>query len=250
MKIKWILLTLFVLFIVAVNNQATSQINIQRSYENYVTYLVDGFNVQNSWAVKFSRFRTHNWDTNSNDYQDSQAFLRWKKAEGPAARYILPPYPEEQRDTAGAARDTAPYILGVRGKFIVHGYNWLVLEPRKPLFLKGIGRAISFWIWGGNYRYRISITVKDYLGGFHEIDGGSLAYVGWKYVRINIPSTIPQRDVRMPANKFLQFLRIKFESDFDELPDKFYAWLGSMWCEVDLYKDRFWGDGLLDEPNW
>lgn len=252
MKIKaMIALILLITIMAGIESDLNAQIRIERSYENYVTYLIDGFNVPDSWKAKFSRYRTHNWNTESTDHQESNAFLRWKVASGPRLRDILPPYPDQQREFMTRNNvDTTNYMLGIRGKFVINGYNWVVLEPRTPLFLRGIGKAISFWLWGGNYKYNITITVKDYRGDIHEIEGGSLFFIGWRYIRIRIPDYIPQRDVHMPANKYLQFLRIKFESEFNEVPDKFYVWIGSMWGEVDLFKDRFWGEALLDEENW
>jgi hypothetical protein len=226
-------------------------VSLQRPYENYVTYLVDGFNTPGSWVVKFSRYRVHNWDTNAPSFMDSQTFIRWKTVSGIKTNLIIPPYPSEQRrQMASLQPDTINNIVGIRAKYVINGHNWVVFEPAKPLFLRGIAKAIAFWVWGGNYRFNISITVKDYRGDIHELPGGRTDFIGWRYVRINIPHTIAQRDSHLPANKFLQFLRIKFLSDFDEVPDKFYVWLGSMWGEVDLYQDRFFGEGLLDEPNW
>ncbi len=253
MRFKSILILFGLLTLSVINNITLNAIDLKKDYENYVTYLMDGFDKENSWVVKFSRFRVHNWDTNSTEYQPSHAFMRWKKIKKDyQARFLLPPYPREQMDDMEKryGQGTIYNILGIRAKFMINGYNWVVLEPRNKMQVKGIAKAISFWIWGGNYRYNSYIVVKDFKGGIHEIPGRKIDYVGWKLVRFKVPSYIPQRDIHLPANKYLEFLRIKFVSEFDEIPDKFYVWLGSMWAEVDLYKDRFYGEGLLYEPNW
>ena len=126
----------------------------------------------------------------------------------------------------------------------------IVFEPKKPLYFKGLVKRVSFWMWGGYYRYNIKIMLKDYMGNFYELDGGDVNFVGWKYITIRVPHTIRQRSRHMPANKPLRFMYVKLISDFDEEPFKFYVWFGSMWAQVDLYRDRFWGEGLMDEPNW
>lgn len=260
MKIKAILILSIIMLTALINVKAAK---LKKNYENFVTYLVDGFDKENSWQVKFSRFRVHNWDTNKREFQPSHAFMRWKKIKKDRyARFLLPPYPREQlrrmsnpneqlKNTVAAYGESAVYsILGIRAKFVINGYNWVVVEPRRKLEIKGIAKAISFWLWGGNYRYNTSIFVKDFKGLIHEIPGEKLNFIGWKLVRFKIPNYIPQRDVHLPANKYLEFLRIKFISEFDETPDKFYVWLASMFAEVDLYKDRFYGEGLVNEPNW
>lgn len=252
MKLKSFILLILITIATTVKISYLNARLPERRYQNFATYLIDGFSVTDSWIVKFSRFRVHNWDTNSRNFMESQAFVRWKKVERNKARFILPPYPKEQkRMMINRYGENALYsIVGIRAKFVANGYNWIVFEPRKKIFLKGIARRVNIWIWGGNYRYNLYIHVKDFKGGIHEIYGGKIDFVGWKHVSIRIPHTIRQRDVHMPANKYLQFLRIKLISEFDEDPEKFYIWFGSIWAEVDLYKDRFWGDGLLNEPNW
>ncbi len=253
MKAKAILISLILTTIIVLNNVVVKAINIKQNYENYITYLVDGFDKKDSWVVKFSRFRVHNWDTNKRNFQPSWAFMRWKTIKkGPTARFYLPPYPFKQLEDMEKNYGTGTIynILGIRAKFMIYGYNWVVLEPKKKIQIKGIAKAISFWIWGGNYRYNTSIFVKDFKGGIHEIPGRPLDFIGWNLVRFVVPKTIPQRDIHLPANKYLEFMRIKMVSEFDEIPDKFYVWFGSMWAEVDLYKDRFYGEGLLNEPNW
>jgi len=202
----------------------SGQVQEQNRYQSFVTYLVDPFNNPGSWIVKFSRFRAHNWDTNSANFQDSQAFLRWKTVreeqfpsimqielfdneilskiydnrkkntvlaayekdnvkniyklkEGlseqqkeeirdiinragyfPNVIALLPPYSIDQQESLrrhGVMSDTIPgYLLGVRAKFVVNGYNWVVLEPKEPLYFKGLLKAVYFWLWGGNYKYK------------------------------------------------------------------------------------------------
>ncbi|WP_275106802.1 flagellar filament outer layer protein FlaA [Nocardia brasiliensis] len=46
------------------------------------------------------------------------------------------------------------------------------------------------WVWGSNYSYTLEAQLVASNGKVHTIPFGSLEYLGWRHLTVNIPSIV------------------------------------------------------------
>jgi len=208
---------------------------------NIQTQLIEGFQEKGAWEVKFSKFRCRNWNNVDKEKADeTQTWINWIDASSDIS--LLPDgLPKEARGK------TIKMVMGVKACFDVKGYNWLVVEPKKPLQTVGITRAIDLWVWGSGYNYDLYIVVKNWQGFYYSLYMGNLKYFGWRNLRAEIPAGISQWTTYIPRVKPLEIVRLKLISAPDEKPDDFYAYFNYMQVQTDIYEERFNGDGFNNQ---
>lgn len=226
----------------------------QQETQNIQTRVIEGFETPGTWEVKFSKFRSPTFKkiepghTNPEAQQtiqpeDSQSWIAWFQASDRDFSFLpdgLPP------DVRGITEKT---ILGVRATFEVPGYNWIVIQPKKPLPLYGIVKSLDCWVWGGGYNYDIEFIVMDYQGFYHTLPAGTINHYGWKNFRVQIPGWIPQKQRWLPRSKPLTFVRFKITSQPNAREDNFHVYFDYMQVQTDIYVERFNGDELV-KLNW
>jgi len=123
-------------------------------------------------------------------------------------------------------------ILGVRFKFRYPGINTIHILPppevdwkeKKPVYtynpstgkdeqerglqLPGRAKAISLWVHGRGNPYFLDIWVKDYTGNTHVLKCGDVNFIGWRPVKVKIPSFIPQSVESYPQTRVSKITRI------------------------------------------
>ena len=208
------------------------------------TFVIEGFEKKDAWEVKFSKFRCRNWGHKQKDKPDeTKTWVNWVEATSDDSGFFPDGLPKELR---GKQEKT---IMGIKGCFDVKGYNWIVVEPKAPIFSRGITKAIDLWVWGSGYNYDLYIIIKNWRGFYYSLWMGNLRYYGWRNLRVEIPHYVSQYTNYVPRIKPLQIVRLKLVAAPSEKPDDFYAYFDYMQVQTDIYEERYNGDGL-NKKRW
>ena len=148
--------------------------------------------------------------------------------------------------------------LGIHGGFDRQGYNWVDIYPIKAggndnepveIPIPGRVRSMDMWVWGANLRFYIEIFLRDYLGVVHTLKMGDISYAGWRNLRINIPTNIPQAKRILPAYTGLTFVKFRIWTQPVEKVDNFYIYFKQLKVLTDTYEALFDGNDLADPQN-
>ena len=162
--------------------------------------------------------------------------------------------------------------LGIWGKFKRMGYNWIDIYPTLKsegddavpyeIPLPGRVRYLDMWVWGSTLNYYIEAYLRDEQGVLHTIWLGNLYYQGWKNLRAQIPTAIPQRrriildpvaaNTMSTAEKnsiYLKFVKFRIWTTPREQVWNFYVYLDQFRILTDTYEKIFDGDEMSD-PDW
>lgn len=148
--------------------------------------------------------------------------------------------------------------LGLNGKFDRRGYNWIDLYPTKSddnegaateIKIPGRVRSIDMWVWGPNINYYIEIFLRDYQGVVHTLRFGTVAHIGWKNLRVNVPTNIPQSKRVLPAYAGLTFVKFRIWTQPSERVDNFYIYFKQLKVLTDVFEALFDGNDLADPEN-
>jgi hypothetical protein len=154
----------------------------------------------------------------------------------------------------GFNRDGAADIqsLGIWGKFDRRGYNWIDVYPvdtdDEPFEIPIPGRVSYFdsWIWGANYDFYVEIYLRDYQGVVHCIYLGSIAYEGWRDLRVRIPASIPQTRRILPHLAGLSFVKFRIWTNPMERVDNFFVYIDHFKVLTDVFESLYDGNDLGD----
>jgi hypothetical protein len=147
--------------------------------------------------------------------------------------------------------------LGVQAAFDRMGYNYVEFIPvedvdgetvPRGIPIPGRIRYLDMWVWGSNYDYYVDIHLRDYRGMIHVLKLGNINYRGWRDLRIQIPTWIPQGVVYVPQFQGLELVKIVLWTRPDEKVDGFYVYLDEIKIETDVFEDPFDGE-LLGRPE-
>jgi len=145
--------------------------------------------------------------------------------------------------------------MGIQGRFDRKGYNYIEIYPAKQnedgdmvaysLPLPGIVKSIDMWVWGSMYKYSIELHIRDANGIPFILNLGSLWYQGWRNLKVNVPTHIPQMQQQVPRYKGLTLTKIVIRTDPSERVDNFYVYLDHMKILTDLHQNPFDGRDLI-----
>ena len=158
--------------------------------------------------------------------------------------------------------------LGVWGKFDRRGYNWIDVFPAltkseedeenaedeeedegpEPFEIPIPGRLryLDMWVWGSNLNYYLEAYFRDHQGVVYNLYMGSLAFQGWKNLRVQIPTNIPQTKRVLPRLAGLTFVKFRIWTTPVERVDNFYVYFDQMKVLTDTFESLFDGDDLAD----
>ncbi len=146
--------------------------------------------------------------------------------------------------------------LGIWGRFDRKGYNWIDMYPvakdaaedAPPAEIPFPGRVslLDVWVWGANFNYYLEAYVRDYKGVVHIIEMGDLSFEGWKNLRINIPSNIPQSKRTLPKREGLTLIKFRLWTRPMERVDDFQVYFDQVKVLTDTFESLFDGDELAD----
>jgi hypothetical protein len=153
------------------------------------------------------------------------------------------------------APDTPVRSLGLTGRFDRKGYNWIDLYPVQAsdseetpyeIRIPGRIRSLDVWVWGANFKFYIEIYLRDFMGVIHPLRLGDIAYQGWRNLRVNIPTNIPQSRRTLPHYAGLTFVKFRIWTYPDERVDNFYIYFKQLKILTDMYEALFDGNDLAD----
>jgi hypothetical protein len=149
--------------------------------------------------------------------------------------------------------------FGIWSKFDRRGYNWIDIYPVKPgsegngqgpeafeIPVPGRISYLDMWVWGSNHNYYLEACFRDYNGVVHSLYMGNLAFVGWKNMRVQIPTSIRQSKRILPRYAGLHFVKFRIWSTPLERVDNFYIYFNQMKVLTDTFESFFDGDDLAD----
>jgi hypothetical protein len=248
----------------------SSPVFADKTTENLMSFVIDSFDNpedreaaewnSSEWIVRGSKFSTKVYD------EDGNVVDQWPKST------YLEAWPEAFFGANKEERDLK--VLGVNGRFDRQGYNYIELipavendegelEPRHPdmmdeygnvilgneITLPGRTKIIDMWVWGSNYDFYFEIHLRDFKGIVHVLNMGNLKFTGWKNLRVNIPSSIPQEGGYVTSGGYLKELKlvkmVLWTRPNERVADFFY-YFDHMKTLSDMFVSRFDGDELAD----
>ncbi|MCL2069967.1 MAG: flagellar filament outer layer protein FlaA [Treponema sp.] len=152
--------------------------------------------------------------------------------------------------------------LGIWGRFDRRGYNWIDVYPVVPgtaseseppeafeIPVPGRLREIDMWVWGANHNFYLEAYFRDYQGVVHSLHMGSLAYAGWRNLRIAIPNHIRQSRATLPRYAGLTFVKFRIWTTPTARVDNFYVYFNQMKILTDTFETMFDGNDLADPDH-
>jgi hypothetical protein len=143
--------------------------------------------------------------------------------------------------------------LGLWGRFDRRGYNWVDIYPTQgdaaapaEIPIPGRVRQIDVWVWGSNLHYRLEAYVRDHLGIVHVLDFGSIYHTGWKNLRVQVPTGIPQSKRVLPRLAPLTFVKFRLWTPPAEPVNNFYMYLSQLKVFTDMFETHYDGEELGD----
>jgi hypothetical protein len=150
--------------------------------------------------------------------------------------------------------------LGIWGRFDRKGYNWIEVYPvaagggddAQPakIPIPGRIRFLDLWVWGSNLDYRLEAYFEDYNGMIYTVNMGSLAYEGWKNLRVAIPPSFPQAKKVLPRLASLRFVKFRIWTAPTEEVGNFYIYFDQLKILTDTFESRYDGDELSNPDKF
>ena len=138
------------------------------------------------------------------------------------------------------------HILGVKGFFKDRGFDRIEVKPPHSYIIRGIGRQVSVWALGRNFRHTLYIKLKDYRGKIYKIKMGRLNYFGWRKLTVTIPGWVRQSARFSLLDKHLKVVSLYVESDKLEVGGQFYFYLDQLTMKIDRTAQNYPGSQIKD----
>lgn len=146
--------------------------------------------------------------------------------------------------------------VGVYAKFDRKGYNYFELFPAKKddkgnlvastIKLPGITKVIDLWVWGSNFRTDLEIHIRDYRGIPYVLNGGSLDFQGWRNIKVNVPSSVPQTETYVPSFHGLELTKFVVRTEPTERVDGFFTYFDQLKVLTDMHQSPFDGKAMTN----
>ncbi len=156
--------------------------------------------------------------------------FRFKYTDSGNSVHILPP-PEVQWDDPAKAVQTFDPRTGSSAQ-------------ERAIQLPGRAKGISLWVHGRGNDYTLEVWVKDFKGDVHILKYGSLNFVGWKPMKVDIPGSIPQEVQSYPQTKVTKIVRFVIRSTANAGPEEVFLFFDQIKILTDVFEVNFDGQTL------
>ena len=201
---------------------------MKSNYE--ITYLVESFDPDD---------KTKEWSARGSEFSVD---------EFPKIAYVE----ERPKQLSLTAVEGKTYnALGVRAQFEKKGYNTIEVFPGTeegfdPIVVNGVCTKIDVWVWGAGYNYDLAVCVRDFNGIMYTLPMGKLNFIGWKNLKVKVPSYIRQEAAQLPANRYLEIVKFVITTTPKERVDDFFIYFDEITVSTDLKYVSFDGDNLVE----
>ena len=137
-------------------------------------------------------------------------------------------------------------VLGVKGYFVDRGFDRVEARPPHEYIISGIGRQLSVWVLGRQFKHELFVKMRDYKGNFHKLRMGKLDFFGWRKLTIAIPGWLPQSTRYAMLDKNLHFVSLYVVSEKREVPGAFYFYVDDLRMKVDKTDTNYPGSQIKD----
>jgi hypothetical protein len=142
------------------------------------------------------------------------------------------------RDQLPATANSKKY-LGVKVKS--RGNDIFIIKPGKDWVIDKHCRSISLWVYGKKTMTIISILLQDTKQQNHLIQLGTIDFLGWKKMTVNLNNRIAQSDDFLNQKKTMKVLQLQFRTTGSLQPPSHwqYFYLDDFTASVrERYDDR------------
>lgn len=159
-------------------------------------------------------------------------------------------------DLPSAVKDSPnTQMYGVKIEFFHRGVNSFYITAARPIPVEGVTKYVSVWVAGRNQAHSLTLLVQDYFGNNFEVYMGSLAFSGWRKMRVKIPVSpdgkrgIVQQSPYWGERPGLKIVGFRVDCDPETAFGQYYMYLDDLRAETDLYDiENPDNDNPLD--NW
>ena len=121
-------------------------------------------------------------------------------------------------------------------------------EQERGLQLPGKARGISMWIHARGKPYTLEVWVKDYRGDTHVFKFGSVNFVGWRPLKIYIPTNVPMETSSYPQIRVAKITRFVLRAipgaNAEDLTEPTFFFFDQIKVLTDTFEVNFDGQEL------
>lgn len=134
--------------------------------------------------------------------------------------------------------DEHKQVLGIKISYMLRGFSWAKIEPPFPVKLEGLVKGFEIWVCGRNKKHKLNVLVKDFYGEEKLLELGSLNFIGWKKMTVQIPYTISQEDFRYSTNRGLSFEGFIINFNPEETSGRYYIYFDNISVELSRFLEE------------
>jgi len=138
------------------------------------------------------------------------------------------------------------HVLGVKTYYVDRGFDRVVVKPPHEYVISGIGRQLSVWVLGRQFKHTLYVVLRDYRGTIHKLRLGRLDFFGWRKMTVTIPGWLPQSTRYAMLDKNLHFVSLFAASDSKEVGGTFYFYVDDLRIKVDKTDTEYPGSQIKD----